>query len=48
MNTTTEKDIVNILWKALKHVAIENDDSIDNQITVNIKKMVDYRMKLAT
>ena len=41
MNTTTEKDIVNILWKALKHVAIENDNSIDNQITVNIKKIND-------
>ncbi|MBM6729486.1 hypothetical protein H7U27_09535 [Lactobacillus ingluviei] len=32
MSTTTETDIVNILWKALKNVAIENNNSADDQM----------------
>lgn len=38
MGTTTETDIVNVLWKALQNVAIEDDNSTDDQITVNISK----------
>ena len=41
MSTTTETDIANVLWKALKNVAIENNNSADDQITVNISKIDD-------
>ena len=38
MSTTTGADIANVLWKALQNVAVENDDSTENQITVNVSQ----------
>ena len=41
MSTTTEADIANVLWKALQNVAVENNDSTDEKITVNVSKIDD-------
>ncbi|MEK1422888.1 hypothetical protein [Limosilactobacillus fermentum] len=41
MSTTTGADIANVLWKALQNVAVENNDSTDEKITVNVSKIDD-------